>query len=225
MEQFIKFLEELLKFLQQLLGGNPGTDNPNTPPTTPTPCNPGDTGSPVPSEAAPSDVPSETLAPSLPEISTTAAPSAAPFPSNVPPSQTPSGAPGGNVPPNTSTCGGKYRLTNPRKKNFGDPSCNFTKNDLFTLLKQQDPANATKWFNTVVSCESGYNPNAYASPATGTPDKGGAWGLFQMGQGKNGTYDHGDVEWRLQASNAVNYNNKVIKGNWRYWACAKAFWK
>ncbi|HWY78940.1 MAG TPA: hypothetical protein VNW29_01140 [Candidatus Sulfotelmatobacter sp.] len=219
----LQFIEGLIQLLEQLLGITPASN---------TPCVTGTTGNPSPSSApSPSTIPSVSQNPAavISGISPTTV-------TTNTPTQKPTKAPNVPVPTksstqtkiptaNTSTCSGKYKLTNPRKMNFGDPSCNFTKNDLYTLLKQQDPANASRWFNTVVPCESGYNPNAYASPATGTPDKGGAWGLFQMGQGKNGKYDHGDVDWHLQSSNSVTYNKSVINGNWRYWACARAFWK
>lgn len=133
--------------------------------------------------------------------------------------------PGGeNEPANQDTCGGTYTLSNP-KGNFGDPSCNFDKDALYTLLQQNDPANADYWFNVVIKCESSYNPNAHADHATvGTPDAGGAWGLYQMGQGKNGQYDHGDVAWQLQSTNAVTYNNNLGNLKWRYWQCARDRW-
>ena len=108
---------------------------------------------------------------------------------------------------------------NPLKKNFGDPNCDFTKDELFKLLKQIDPGNANKWFNTIVPCESTYNPNTYA-PFSNSPDPAGTWGLYQMGRGRNGQYDHGDVEWKIQTSNAVNYNKK-IGGTFAYWGCNK----
>lgn len=241
-----QLLQQLFTFLAQLLGITPA---PGSGTILPMPCNSDNTGSPTPSEVPSTPDNPSTTAPTATSPATktpaktakskkakakvhkktsakTPAKKAAKNKTSVP--KTASGSASttpGNTAANTSKCGGKYPLSNPRKKNFGDPGCNFTKNALYTLLKTQDAANASKWFNTVVRCESSYNPNAYASPAIGTPDKGGAWGLFQMGQGKNGTYDHGDVAWALQSSNAVNYNNKVIKGNWRYWACAKAFWK
>ncbi len=112
---------------------------------------------------------------------------------------------------------------NPLKKNFGDPKCDFTKDGLYKLLKEADPATADKWFNTIAPCESGYNPNAYA-PFSHSPDPAGTWGLFQMGRGLNGPLDHGDVEWKSQAKNAVGYNKK-IGGSFRYWGCARQFWK
>jgi hypothetical protein len=130
---------------------------------------------------------------------------------------------GGGEPPNQSNCNGTYKLNNPLG-NFGDPSCNFTKDSLYAALQQQDPVNADYWFFTVVKCESSYDPTIWADPITvGTPDAEGAWGLFQMGRGKNGQYDHGDVAWQLQTSNAINYNNNLAR-KWRYWQCAKNRW-
>lgn len=124
-------------------------------------------------------------------------------------------------PPNTTTCGGKYSLNNPMGKNFGDPDCNFTKDDLYSLLKQYDPENADYWFSVVVPCESSYNPNALQDPSVAV-DPAGAWGLYQMGRGKNGEYDHGDVAWPQQTFNATTYRRNA--GKWTYWACAKDRW-
>ncbi len=136
---------------------------------------------------------------------------------------------------NENNCNGTYAgaiSKNPLNKNFGDPSCTLDevkeRDNLYALLKQKDAANADKWFFTIISCESGYNPNAWADPiAVGTPDSGGAWGLFQMGQGKNGEYDHGDVAWGNQVTNAINYNNSLqsINLSFHYWECAKSFWQ
>lgn len=126
----------------------------------------------------------------------------------------------GNVPANNDTCSGRYKLNNPLGQNYGDPQCNFTKDDLYTLIEQNDPTNAYFWFNVIIPCESSYNPNDFFS---GSPDPQGAWGLYQMGRGRNGQYDHGDVVWTLQTTNAINYNNFLAtKGRtWGYWACAQ----
>lgn len=143
------------------------------------------------------------------------------------------------VPPSDDVCGGKYSANvrkNPIAKNFGDPQCNFTKDALHNLLRQEDPQDADFWFNEVVKCESGYNPNAYAGHAEiGTPDPGGAWGLYQMGSstppgspppapGRGGQNDRGDVPWVLQTKNAVSKSNQLggnQAGMRRYWACAR----
>lgn len=144
---------------------------------------------------------------------------------------------GGYVSASTNTCGGKYNLSKlPEQKNFGDPNCTFTKDKLFTMLKQLDAKNASLWYLTIVPGESSYNPNARAAPvgAQLKLDAGGAWGLFQMGSstppyqappaaGKNGKLDRGDVNWELQAANAVGYN-KTKACDFRYWATAKAYW-
>ncbi|MBP9719577.1 MAG: hypothetical protein KBD46_03830, partial [Candidatus Levybacteria bacterium] len=129
------------------------------------------------------------------------------------------GGTGSGIPPTADNCGGLYTLANPLG-NFGDPTCDFKKDDLYTLLKQQDPANADKWFFKIVPCESSYNPNTWRDPniLPQTPDPAGAWGLFQMGRGRNGQYDHGDVYWKDQATSAVEWN-KLIGGSFGYWAC------
>jgi len=141
---------------------------------------------------------------------------------------TPADTDGSYVAPNDSTCNGKYKLTNALKRNFGDPQCNFDKDKLYKILKAQDPKNAELWFNKIIPCESGYNPNAYNGNAV---DARGAWGMYQMGSstppgqdpskpGKNGKYDRGDTVWTIQTSNAVNYG-KNISSLKAYWACAR----
>ena len=121
---------------------------------------------------------------------------------------------------NQSTCNGTYTLDNPLG-NFGDPSCQFNKDDLYTLLQQQDPAHANQWFYVIAPCESQYNANAWRDPneKPHTPDPVGAWGLYQMGRGRNGIYDHGDVIWQEQTTNAIAYNHK-LGDTFGYWACA-----
>ena len=142
-----------------------------------------------------------------------------------------SGGGAGYTTPSAENCSGKYTLTNPTGKNFGDPACDFDKNKLHDQLVAADPANAEVWFNKVIPCESGFNPNAYAGPQTGTPDARGAWGLFQMGSasppgspppapGKNGINDRGDVPWAIQADNATTYGKKLSSLG-AYWACAR----
>ena len=133
------------------------------------------------------------------------------------------GPDGPNFPPTQDNCGGKYSLKNPIG-NFGDPQCDFEISKLGAELKRLDEPNAYKW-DKIVECESSYIPNAYAShESIGTPDLAGAWGLFQMGRGKNGVYDHGDVNWPLQISNAINDNYKRVVPaglpSFRYWQCA-----
>lgn len=127
-----------------------------------------------------------------------------------------SGSGAGSSPSNDS-CGGKYDLAStPIGANFGDPDCDFTKDNLYALLKQLDSNNADLWYFKIVPCESGYNPNAYNGAAV---DAAGAYGLYQMGKGKNGQYDHGDVGWATQTSNAITYNRDLIGGSFAYWGC------
>jgi hypothetical protein len=132
-----------------------------------------------------------------------------------------------NTPANNNTCNGKYNFSNPMGKNFGDPNCNFNKDKLITLLRQYDPQNADFWFNVVIPCESpGYNPNLYyrCGGAGCTPDPAGAWGLFQMGRGLNGQYDHGDVNWPQQVVNATTYGKRIVSMGYTlgdYWFCAR----
>lgn len=126
--------------------------------------------------------------------------------------------------------------------NFGDPTCELAVSypsdggppTLFVdLLNQLDPQNASIW-TQIAACEApGYDPN-------NVTDFGGTskpWGLFQMGasghseggtwvdvpyqtgDGQNGPYDRGDVYWRDQVSNAINYN-KQLGIKWSYWECA-----
>ena len=147
-----------------------------------------------------------------------------------------------NIQPSQNNCG-SYALYNPLQLNFGDPSCTFTKPKLLALLQQLDSVNHTNdagiWFNTVVSGESGYQPNAYFRCGGGycTPDANGAWGMYQMGSsvngpgksgnGQNGQYDRGDVSWELQTTNAINYNLELAKKSikWHYWSTACSYWQ
>ncbi len=129
---------------------------------------------------------------------------------------------GGGAGPNSNDCGKYKNLTNPLG-NFGDPNCNYTEKDAYQALQQLDPANADYWYNTVIPCESSYNPNAYNNDLEQQKnDPAGAWGLTQMGRGKNGANDHGDVEWRQQLANSVDRQHQL--NNWKYWGCAKSRW-
>lgn len=136
----------------------------------------------------------------------------------------------GGANPTTTNCNGAYSLDNPIG-NFGDPDCFFAENDaqakseLYSLLQKQDPSNAYEWYLKVVPCESvpPYNPNSHSTQAQiNSPDPAGVWGLFSMGRGLNGEYDHGDVAWRQQVSNAINYG-KLLTSNGlalgEYWEC------
>lgn len=140
---------------------------------------------------------------------------------------------GGDEAPSDDACGGVYSRapypiqSNPLHKNFGDPVCTLSqpqdKDKLYTLLQQQDPSEAAFWF-WMAECEASYIANAYNGSAY---DAAGAWGLYQMGRGKNGALDHGDVAWPRQTSNAVSYKNQMesngilFKSERSYWDCAK----
>lgn len=129
--------------------------------------------------------------------------------------------------PTVNSCNGSYDLTsNPLGANFGDPDCNFNKDELYSLLKSLDPSNADGWYFKLIYCETGgtYNSNAFNPVST----SGTAWGLYQMGHKEyselgitrqmNNEFDRGDVEWRTQSKNAVSYNN--LRGNdFAYWGC------
>lgn len=130
---------------------------------------------------------------------------------------------GGNVPPSYTDCGNssyaQHIEKNPDKSNFGDPECNFDEAKLFEALKKEDPSNADFWYKCAL-LEASYIPVAYAPPSTGTPDAGGAWGLYQMGRGKNGPTDHGDVNWPNQITNAIGHS-KLTSSFKEYWQCAR----
>lgn len=122
-------------------------------------------------------------------------------------------------PPSADNCSGTYNLSFlPNKLNFGDPKCNFTKDQLYTLLQQNDPTNADLWYKIIIPCESGYNPNAYNPNSSSTL---GAFGLFQMnpkGQGSS-QFDAGNVDWPEQVPNAISHN-RLHFNDFTYWACA-----
>lgn len=102
-------------------------------------------------------------------------------------------------------------------KNFGDPICDYTMSGLATLIHQHDDAHFYCWYNVVVAGESGYDPNV--EQLNDPYDPAHAWGNFQMGRGKNGADDHGDVDWQTQFLNALHHNN--AQGNtFDYWSTA-----
>lgn len=142
-------------------------------------------------------------------------------------------------PADINSCSGKYASyisgrNNLLPKNYGDPQCSFTKDKLYAFLMQQENRNTkfvNYWFYDIIPGESGYNPNAFAPPVgeQARIDAGGAWGLFQMGSstppgsqppapGKNGPYDRGDVNWEVQATNAITYNRTKLQCDFWYWA-------
>lgn len=105
-------------------------------------------------------------------------------------------------------------------KNFGDPNCELTaagsETKIADIVTQLDPANKYRWYNVIFKCESHYDPNI--EELVGSVDAAHAWGLAQMGRGLNGPLDHGDVYWKDQIANAINYNKTKIGGNFSYWA-------
>lgn len=126
-----------------------------------------------------------------------------------------------------------YDFTDPRtNKNY---SWSGVPQALIDLLTQLDPQNVGYWIG-IAACEApGFDPNNRTLMVgdTHTPDAAGAWGLFQMGShgpytpgnGTNGQYDRGDVNWQNQVFNAVHDNrDRVIpSGNpaFRYYGCAR----
>lgn len=111
--------------------------------------------------------------------------------------------------------------------NFSDSACELTSSvtnisiaekDLISQeIAKYDKVNVGKWM-AIINCESHYHSHSFAPISTSGK---GAYGLFQMnpkGRG-NGEYDAGDVNWRQQIYNAINYRNNVINGSWNYWAC------
>jgi uncharacterized repeat protein (TIGR01451 family) len=146
--------------------------------------------------------------------------------------------------PHSNDCNGKYDFSqwpdeNPLG-NYGDPQCNFSKDNLYNHLKAKEPNPefVNIWFDMVVPVESGFSPNAFASPKDPVQcslDCSGAWGLYQMGSskppgqsppapGKNGELDRGDVNWEIQTTMAIGYNRELLSCNFRYWASARSIW-
>lgn len=133
-----------------------------------------------------------------------------------------SGAIPGNVPPNTDNCSGvyaAYMAATPGHQNYGDPTCSLVEKDpngnaiidkdkILSELQTLKSSEAMGWFICVVPNESGYNANAYLGAST---SGFGAYGLVQMnptGHGNN-KYDNGEVNWPLQLSNGINYNDST----------------
>ena len=142
---------------------------------------------------------------------------------NQPPQPPPPPPPDGPPPGLGGDCGGKYNSTNAPAGNFGDSRCDFSVTNLDALLTSLDPPNADTW-HAIIQLESTFNPNAVAAAVNGT-----AYGLVQMDSGLNGQYDNGQVPWRTQVSNAINYNNnlKTVASpsgsgtlEWCYWQAA-----
>jgi hypothetical protein len=104
----------------------------------------------------------------------------------------------------------------PNNLNYGDPNCEVTdavnnpahRDLIYQQINSLDPQNTVLWFYCIAYGESTWNPNAYLGASTSGY---GAYGLFQMnptGHGVN-SYDAGDVDWRNQIQNAINYNHQV----------------
>lgn len=155
-------------------------------------------------------------------------------PSNPPPS---GGQPPDGTPPNHNNCNGHYGLNNPLG-NFGDPNCTLLSSR--SLVAQQiaftvtDETTLRNWI-AIIEMESSFNANNYNANSTA----GQAFGLFQMGHaqydqyglpyqiadgGPGGNeYDRGDVEWPIQISNALHYNDWYYQqtgGSFCYWGAA-----
>ncbi len=158
----------------------------------------------------------------------------------TPPPTTGGGGPPaeGYIPPapESNNCSGKYDFSkypeNNPLGNYGDPQCNFSKDNLYKLLqsKETNPEFVNIWFNVIVPAESGYSPQAWAPPVGQQKelDAGGAWGLYQMGSstppgspppspGQNGEFDRGDVNWEIQTRNAHTYWKESNCNFWGYW--------
>lgn len=147
---------------------------------------------------------------------------------------TPGSGAGPGGPPNQDNCNGFYSFTRTingkaytsKYGNFADTDCYYANNspavrdELHALLKAQDPANADKWFFSVIPCESGYDPNIFNPHDPGNnpnnpPDPNGAWGFFQIGSAA-GTNDNGVVNWKQQVTNATTL---LKERGWGYWGC------
>ena len=122
-----------------------------------------------------------------------------------------------------------YTRRNAPQDNFGDPACDYSKEKLGEKLNELDRSNATFWY-LIAECESSHNPNNYFLCPPGetwpsprcTPQRTGAWGLFQMGISKPNNppyYAGGKGPWADQTAGAINRNKKVIHENFDYWAC------
>jgi hypothetical protein len=111
----------------------------------------------------------------------------------------------------------------PNHLNFGDPNCEVTnvygnpahRDLMYNYIKNLDPQNATLWFDCIAYGESSWDANAYLAASTSGY---GAYGLFQMNPSGHGVnqYDAGDVDWRQQVQNAINYNASV-NGQFSVW--------
>ncbi len=136
-----------------------------------------------------------------------------------------------NLAPTDDNCASAYFFSSPLNKNFGDPACALItaggvvdQQKIEAFITQLDPTGASTWISIIIPCNGGFDPNAYF------PDNGGEWGMFGMGasvngagtsgNGPNGTYDRGDVNWTKQIKNAIAYNaDLAARGQkWQYWS-------
>ncbi|MBI2010621.1 MAG: hypothetical protein HYS89_00010 [Candidatus Colwellbacteria bacterium] len=130
------------------------------------------------------------------------------------------------------TCDSHWTFSNAPKGNYGDTGCEFASSEaaaklvLYQYIQDNAPNKGRVmsggkdlcveyWYRDLIPCESGYNPNTVFM---GSPQPTGAWGLFQMGCGCQGT-DCGSVDWRNQAYYAFR---EYEQDGWRYWACARS---
>lgn len=162
--------------------------------------------------------------------------------------------PDDGLPPNTDDCGGYYAYwmsINPYHTNYGDPQCTMLanlnpadKSKLYDYIKKLDRDDAYVWWDFIIPRESYFSPNAINLHAK---DSCGAWGLFQMNKKSCvppqtdpfvetfWKYRFGDINWEVQAENAINYGNNYRiwfeskygtcpNAKWRYWEAAKHLW-
>lgn len=133
------------------------------------------------------------------------------------------GAGGGGPPVVGGNCDGKYNSNNSEKGNFGDPGCDWNKNDAADKMVSLDPDNAPFWY-LVAECESSHWPNAFNPSAK---EATGAWGMYQMSYKKNPGppyYNAGQVPWTTQTEEAFNRETKVAEtplynNPFEYWEC------
>lgn len=133
---------------------------------------------------------------------------------------------------------------------------NFGQDELLAILKSDSRLvgktttyggksypDADIWFYWLINPESGYNPNNVnsnlTSPRCGSASNEGAFGFAQMGghvilpNGK--IYEHnndiewdwGDVPWRQQINNFLDYQQFLIRNGvckWNYWEAVSRLW-
>lgn len=89
-----------------------------------------------------------------------------------------------------------------------------TKENLYELLKKEDPKNANYWFYKIIPCESGFDQNA----TTSFSDKFNSVGLFQFLEPLENPPPR--PTWQEQVKMAIKYNNETLKEKFSYWACS-----